>query len=513
MKTVSSTGVTRDFKSRGKVCTQPANGDADRINWYIDPRCGDDTWGTGGEKKPIATLAEFSRRLRRSGWRYSESFSPVGYVLHLLGNIPKSDAIQFGGTIIATGDGGVVLQQEDTGTIMPLLTINGEHTKAVAGSTGTVQMFSSATAYAAAAIQRTSGAWTLNTVGRFTKAADPDLEGRIFYPIPVSPGSSIAYVNERFGGATVTPGDTFELITLTRLASQLNWSGSGAQGTLLILNDVWVPGNGENGTFDDDGPKPWQTAGTVIRYNGSLINQAIMPNLAGRAKEGSGAKPSAVIFPVPATEANLAMYTVERGAYITFSTTFANVCIDVLPFQGQFQHGDCLFVNAPVRCGGSANESVGSGTGQLGVIGQNTISVDFPSFVPPNPFVGTGGVGDKGAALILQRAGFASYSDGWRGSSAKANTVGLRIRANGKLEQAPNLNATVTGVGGPTLSDISFDDGANIPRVDPATGLATAGSNITSWADLNATYGAGGWGGNAMALNTGTLIYTAPTVP
>jgi hypothetical protein len=448
-----------------------------QVAWAVDSVAGNDE-NVGDLANPLKTMAEFTRRIRVA--KYGTGFGP--YTIQLLNDVPNTDSFQWS-PVLESVDGSFVNSDPDAGVTSDIVVINGS--KVVIG-TGTVNVFTAPAGNNKCTISRSAGVFALNDVCEFTFGSS---NGKRFYP--ESAGATTTINPKNLGGTVPAHNDTFNIVRLTKLAVQLTGSAQ-TQSVRMLVQNCWIPGDGNNGTFADVGAPQWEVTGMILRLNNCLVNQFIRPGLAGRAKFGGGSAPSAVICNT------LGNYTIERGECITYNTSWVNVLVDVTTFTGKFQMGQCEFLGGGIRMGAGDGEIEDTGHG-TNLLGDETRSFDAPAVFPANPYIGTGGVDGYGGALVMMRGARGTMGGGWVGLNPLAASA-LNISRASILEIGPGPAPTVTGV-----VAITVDKNAPLPYLD-VNGLPVTGQVLTSWADFN---NASKFNKNVMNLANGTTIYTS----
>jgi hypothetical protein len=463
---------------------EPSQKWTNQVNWYVSTSVGDDR-NIGTVAAPLATVAEFTRRVKRA--KYGSGFGP--YVLNCVSDIPNTDSFQWSPEIESIS--GTISTDPDTGLTAPILRIVG--TKTTAGS-GAVNVFTAPAGSAKCTFSRAAGAFAIGDIVEFTSGA---AAGKRAYILGTSGGALVGHIN----AATFYPlapaypvnGDTFNVVTLSKWGPQIQ--GVGMPQAQIDIENLHIP------TVANGGCGRYEAVTVVLRFCNCLLNVLIQPGLASRVKFGKfNNQPCGVILPLadyPVGD----HFTPERGDCISIGTSWYNVYISVIAAKGI---GIFMWDENQLGCwrSGMAGENFGDSGVLMGLVGCRIF--DFPTTVPAVPYIGTGGSGDSGAAVIAKRAKVLianSFGQPCVSNSPNAGTVGLYASESADVRVVGGAPPDLTGF----AQDIIMDGTMVIPFVDPLTGIPIAGQVLTTWADWA---NAAKFNGNALNCVNGTRIVT-----
>jgi hypothetical protein len=424
---------------------------------------------------PLKTCAEFTRRVRVA--KYSSSFTP--YVLHIQDDVDvANDSFQWNPSLFSTT--GTLSSALDTGIGTTLLTITGNKTVVDTGSlTGAVV---SLTGNAKSTITRAAGVFAVGDIVEFTSG--PSIGTRVYI---TSAGATGGINPWNLNSTTPAPGDTFNVVTLTRFGPQLSGYMS-ISGARVEVSQCEFPG----ATF---GTGDYEIQGYVLRLLNCLSRISIGAGIGARVRYSSG-----VTTPCAIIRTSLSFFAVERGFVALQFFTSVNVVWDLFTDPGRLTVSRSEIQNGCFRQGGIG--SVPSQDAGCFLRVDRARVFDVPTTVAGNPL--EGGTGDVGAALIMKRGAIALVRN-LVGSSVNAGTSGVDISGGARVYNQGTPASTVGGA----LQELVMDAGAIIPSIDPVTGLPVTGaatSPITTWAMLAAAP----YSGNAMNLVNGTKFVAAP---
>jgi hypothetical protein len=457
-----------------------------QVNWYVNATTGHDA-NPGTAAAPLQHVAEFTRRVKHA--KYGSGFGP--YVLTCLTDIPAAtDSFQWSPLIESIP--GTIGTDPDTGFTVPILRIIG--TKTTIG-TGVVGVFTAPFGSNKCLLTRTVGVFAPGDIIEFTSGA---AAGKRVYILEVTGGGLTGQVNPAlfnpFAPVYPAPGDTFNHVQLTKWGPQI--MGVGMPQAQIDMEDCWIP------TASNGGCGRYELMTIILRFCGCLLNVVIQPGLSARVKFGKfNNMPTGMILP------SLDFLTPERGEIVSLSTSFYNTIIDVFAFKGMVEAVWDEVQFGCYRNGASGEALQDSSAGFAFVCGCRIF--DVPTVVPANAYIGSGGTGDAGAAVIGKRGAKMIIANNFAqpcvSNSSNVGTVGVDAAEGAIVRVVGGAPVNMTG----NLQDIRMDAGKIIPFIDPLTGVPLPGQALTSWADWA---NIGKFSGDAHNLKNGTCIVTAGAV-
>jgi hypothetical protein len=297
--------------------------------------------------------------------------------------------------------------------------------------------------------------------------------------------------------STTCDGYAFSSVALTKWGVQIGGYGLPA-GARIDGYNLDFP------TVADGGVANYEIQGFVLRLLGCMMNIYIGAGIGARVRiGGTGAVSTgggATFVKGGASAAAATVFLVERGTVLLTQVTSLNVIWDVANDNGRMTASRCEIQGGAFRRG-----SIGSAAVSQTVIGPTFLRLDRIRVFDTGATLAAsleGGSGDRGAALVLRRAGTAqirclvgSSSDGYAGVEiAEGSTLILQDHTTNP--------STVVGASSRALV---VDGDAVLPIINATTGVAGDGSSkspVTTWAHLaDAAYG-----NNVVALKTGSRV-------
>jgi hypothetical protein len=451
-----------------------------QVAWFVNPATGDDANSGASPAQAVRTLAEVSGRL--STLKYGSNFGP--YQIEVIGgDVPATDTFNLSSHVILTDQ---ATNPANSGVPRTLVRIFS--TLRTVLDSGVTAAFLPPAGNAKSTVTRAVGVFAPEDIIEFTSGP---AAGKRVYAMSGGAAAQInPYLFDPFGFVfpTLGGGDTFDVIRLRELNIQLPNAG-GPQGILIDVDNFKLPpaaGPAANSS--------WEFYGYQLRFLNCLLNVLPRPGMAARLRLGKFGSDSCGVM-----RGAQDFFLFERGTLISLMTSFRNVIFDVTQATGiAFLAYDELQFGA-IRMGNTGEEAedvqgaVEGGFGPIRVF-------DWPDPIPANPYIGTGGTGDPGAAISTRRgAPYQLVSD----SAGNVSVIGTSaVGAGMNISQGAQceiLGATPTVTG---VVDLIIDAGADIPSIG-AGGVPVAGVPITTWAQLDgAPYGT-----HAHNLKNGTKIF------
>jgi hypothetical protein len=444
-----------------------------QTDWWIDPISGSDSNDGLTQPTAIQTFAELARR-----WGPGVPTIPQNTTIHVLGNVPVTDPIQF--QIALADDVLLIVNQELANTIR-----TGTFSNVVVMNPAAQQTWEGADA----ALPPVPG-WSPNVGQRVRITGAGPNAGNICW-VAKDLGSS----NARLSNPGTDNADTTDLSN--------GWFNDGAIAigdpyvveTLpsAYLGKILIQGAGANGNL---------TLTSLVFRNFSFLNQTfIAPSSLDPAITFANC-----FFDVPflypfgeVTFVNCCLDSQNvNGGQIAFggggqtgsTTTFAAGCYINAFISGFLGVGSAFFINQTLMQNSS-----------LFMYGPScSVFSDLDGFAFFDSTVEAPIVIENGAVLVLSTSSFPTTPLSVWGNNNGAG-VGIQIGSGSKMIYDANANLLITAGGG----DFSVGGKTTARTFDETTGAFTT-ARACSWANLGTTIALGGFGGQCQDVNSQAAI-------
>jgi len=450
-----------------------------QLGWFIDPAAGDDENNGATSGTALRTVAELTRRL-------SIVLQGTNYSFDLLGNIPSTDRMNWTPIFVGPAPGGATIFSQ-RGTLL----FRGVQTVSRSGTlTNATQTTTSAQASAA------DGAtvWTAD-IGKLLVMTGGAQIGETCW-IAADLGAGTARVSSWVTSAGTAVGvvpalSTYNIVNLT------TWA---CEGTFQAPNDSCIV------TFQDIEVLPPANAAFYLIFGGAVLRpiRTKYTPAAGISLPGTSSSTlaRACCFSSAANTAAtpLSIQILSGGSVftVTSGSLVLNAQVEALgnPYA---TFTDTLFQGSRVQV---ANSGTGSAQGGTVLFSGNCGFFDWDR--------NAAALG-RDAAISVEGRGFVGIIGFVFGTTAQANTYGVRVEAGGQMMITSQTSAgpvAAITVAGATAA-IRFDDpgvGAAVGTAIPplvAGAVTPAVQPLTTWANFNAAP----FNSYVMSYRNGARIY------
>lgn len=447
-----------------------------QTQWYVDPAAGNDENTGATNVTALKTVAELSRRLQ-------VLTQGTTYTCDLLGNIPSTDRFNWTPTFVdpSTGTG---FNQRGVFTIRGQMTVSrsGTLTGATTQTTTSAQ---------ASAVDAGVADWTAD-IGNMIVVTGGAQTGETAW-VAANLGGNTARVSSwttaAGTGVGVVPvnGSTYNVVTLT------TWS---CEGTIDAAKDSMIF-TFENIEMRSPGGNAvaFISSGAAFRPIRTKINSAA--NSSPPLICDSALFRSSCFAQVGTTALGPGSMQLTSGvSYVgTAGCMVLNLQVELL-YGTQWRFSDTLYQGTRLQL---ANSGSAAAQGGYAILSGNSGFFDWDRNAAAN---------GRDAAISVEGIGWVGITGFVFGSSAVANTYGVRVEAGGQLMVASQGGVAGISVAGAAAA-IRFDD----PGIGAATGTAipplTAGaavpavSPLTTWAN----WAAAPFNSYVMSYRNGARIY------
>lgn len=405
-----------------------------QTQWYVDPSAGNDENNGATTLTALKTIAELTRRLQ-------VVLQGTNYTIDLLGNIPSTDRLNWTPIFVSPATGTVFNQR---GTI----NFRGQMTVSRSGTLSTATQTS--TSAQASATDPGVADWTTD-IGRMIVVTSGAQSGETAW-VAANLGANVARVSSWTNVAASAVGtvpannSTYNIVTLT------TWS---CEGTVSCGQDACII------TFENiENLSPGGAGGFAIIAGASVRPIRWKSNqtaVGGFVASGSSCVFRAVcITQVNATAASPgSIQLLNPSNYVGVAGCLVlNMQIEGLA-GSQWRFSDTLYQGTRLQFANSGTGSVQSGYAALG---GNSGFFDWDRNAAAN---------GRDAAISVEGKGWVGITGFVFGTSAVANTYGVRVEAGGSLAIASQGAVAGISVAGAAAA-IRFDD----PGIGAAVGTA-----------------------------------------
>ncbi len=446
-----------------------------QTQWYVDPNSGHDENNGATTLTALKTIAELTRRLQ-------VTLQGTNYTVDLLGNIPSTDRLNWTPILVGPAAGTVFNQR---GTI----SFRGQQTVSRSGTLSTAAQTS--TSAQASVTDPGVADWTAD-IGRLLVVTSGAQSGETAW-VAANLGANVARVSSWTNVAGTAVGtvpannSTYNIVTLT------TWA---CEGTIDAGKDALI--------FTFENIEMIAPSGGALAFiSGGAAFRPIRMKLNASASTSppiicdSALYRSTCFTQVNATAASPG--AIQLGSTVSYVGTAGclvlNMQVELLTGT-QWRFSDTLYQGSRLQVANSGTAAVQGG---YAILGGNSGFFDWDRNAAAN---------GRDAAISVEGNGWVGITGFVFGTSAVANTYGVRVEAGGSLAIASQGAVAGISVAGAAAA-IRFDDpgiGAAVGTAIPplvAGAVVPAVQPLTTWGQFTA----GPFNSYVMSYRTGARIF------